>query len=237
MLFFCVYTPSHEILYRDYFRPSLEPSLKPGKVELLAIELKQEGGHLGTDGYYAGLRKKLDLLLECLRAHPGEIIVSTDVDIVYVRPAADDLEKWLTESDKDILFQREGKRLHYFNGGLYVCHSCEGVIRFIQAVRDRMETEPMQDDQFIGNWMLQDGFPLRYGFLPLACYARTHGWPPPKNIAIYHANETLGKHYIASKLKQFRDLALIRKYGWVGVLWTSIPKIPKRLIRWLGLKK
>ena len=228
MKIFCCYTKAHEPLLHDYFIPSL-----PADFDLHStmLELSGPGDFLSAE-YLACLHRKIDLVIASLLDHPGEIIAWSDIDIVFLRPVAAELDTMLAGSGKDILFQREGSRVADVNGGFYVLRAIPRITAFFEKVRESLAAHPGWLDQTAINQLLQDErCDLLWGYLPPAYYARTHGWPPPRDIALYHANETVGSDAVGRKIRQFQELQWVRKYGLPALAWSCFTKIPKRLKR------
>ena len=72
---------------------------------------------------------------------------------------------------------------------------------------------------------------ISWTYLPWSFYARTHGWPPPRHLSLYHANATPGKNGVDQKMRQFREVEFLRRYGLPALLLTSAKYVPKRLWR------
>lgn len=223
---FCCYTPAHEVLLREYFEPSL-----PDDFELVAHAVPTPGaGDFLSPEFLECIRRKIDLVIASLKDHPGEVILWSDVDIIFLRGSAHELLEELVSSGKDILFQTEGKLTKEVNTGFIVCRCGPSTIRFFEAIRDQLLSQPDKNEQWVANHLLQKGIEnLEWGYLPMDYYARTHGWPPPKSIRIYHANYTLGKDGIGQKIRQFRELRLIRNYGLPVTILIGLGKIPRKL--------
>jgi len=227
MKIFCCYTKSHERLLSEYFKPSL-----PDCLELHAIPRDGNGnGDFQSEQWTSCLHQKIDLVTESIMAHPGEIIIWSDIDILIFKPLAAELQNLLETSGKEILFQREGKHVTDINGGFYVFRASKATLAFFQQVRAGLAAHPDADDQLIMNSLLRTSTDFAWGYLPFSYYARTHGWPPPRDLTIYHANETVGKDAIGQKISQFREVLWIRKYGLLAQLISSLGKIPKRCRR------
>lgn len=69
---------------------------------------------------------------------------------------------------------------------------------------------------------------LSWGYLPREFYARTHGWPPPRKLALYHANYTKGADGMGQKLTQFSEIDWIRRRGLPAWCWSILRRIPGR---------
>jgi hypothetical protein len=227
MKIFCCYTQAHEVLFRNYFKATL-----PADFELHSTLLDGSGaGDFLSAEFIQCIHRKVELVIGSLGDYSEEIIVWSDIDVVFLRPVVEELEKALLESGKDILFQREGSRVADVNSGFFVCRATPRLIVFFERVRERLAVQQGRNEQFIINELLQGGDNLPWGYLPLTYYARTHGWPPSKNIAIYHANETPGRDGVGQKTRQFEELFWVRKRGFPALVWSSLSKIPKRLKR------
>jgi hypothetical protein len=72
---------------------------------------------------------------------------------------------------------------------------------------------------------------LTWGYLPLSYYARTHGWPPPRKLALYHANYTLGPDGIGQKFAQFREVDSLVRWGCPAYIWSIAKRIPGKLLK------
>lgn len=227
MKFFCCYTQGHEALFLDYFKPSL-----PEGIELRATLLPVAGaGDFLSAEFLECIARKVDLILESLRQHSGELIVWSDIDIVFLKPVVSELERLLEASGKEILFQREGKKVADVNSGFFVCRCGPRLVSFFEEVRAGLLANPRTNEQYVINDLLRGGCALDFGYLPFSYYARTHGWPPPRDLALYHANETPGKDAVRQKIRQFKEVRWIRQHGPLAVAWSCVTKIPKRLKR------
>ena len=227
MKFFCCYTKGHEALFLDYFKPSL-----PCGIELMPTLLPVSGaGDFLSSEFLECIARKVDLIMKSLRNHSGEIIVWSDIDIIFFKPVVPELQRLLEESGKEILVQREGKNVADVNSGFFVCKSSPRLIAFFEKVRAALLANPRTNEQYAINELLCGDCMIDFGYLPLSYYARTHGWPPSQDIALYHANATPGANGVEQKIRQFKELRWIRQYGPVAVAWSSMTKVPKRMAR------
>jgi nucleotide-diphospho-sugar transferase len=227
MKIYCCFTPAHEILLRQEFLPSIPETFS---VHAESIELAGPGDFLSPE-FLRCINRKMELVLESLHTNRGEVIVWADIDIRFFSLAPDDLRVELGEHD--IAFQREGKKGQYVNTGFFVCRANQRLIDFFRRVSAALHDDPHVNEQIVVNRLLDDQSELSWTHLPLRYYARTHGWPPPSNLALYHANATMGPAGVARKLRQFRDLNLLRRLPILGLAITCIKFAPKRLKRLL----
>lgn len=216
------------MLFLDYFKPSL-----PEEIELISTLLPVTGaGDFLSSEFWECIARKVGLILESLRNHLGEIIVWSGIDILFFKPVVPELKRLMEESGKEILFQREGKRVADVNAGFFVCRCSQRLISFFEQVRAELLANPRINEQYAINILLRDGCPIDFGYLPFSYYARTHGWPPPlRDLALFHANATPGANGVEQKIRQFKELRWIRQYGPAAVAWSSLMKVPKRLRR------
>lgn len=227
MKIFCCYTKAHEILLRNYFTPSL-----PRDFELHAIQLEGAGpGDFLSVEFIECIHRKIDLVLESLRTYSGEVLAWSDVDVAFFDSSAAELKMVFNQSGKDILLQREAHVSSDVNAGFFVCHANERVIAFFEKIRDGLRLDRTKNEQHVINQLLPSESRLRWGYLPWAFYARSHGWPPPSDIVLYHANETLGQDGVSQKIAQFQELKWVRRYGTPALAWSCVTKVPKRIKR------
>ena len=70
---------------------------------------------------------------------------------------------------------------------------------------------------------------IPWSYLPRSFYARTHGWPPPRHLAIYHANYTKGRDGVGQKLAQLREVDWMVRGGWPARILSIARRIPGRI--------
>ena len=152
MLLFCCYTPAHEVLYRDIFRPSVPPGFR-----VCAQELAITGaGDFLSPEFLSCIRKKIDLVVRSIDENPGRLVVWSDVDIRFFRLSPGDLESAIESSRADILFQRESPRMSDVNTGFFVCRCGPTVREFFSKVRDQLGSSPGKNEQMVVNRLLQN---------------------------------------------------------------------------------
>ena len=204
MKVYCCYTPAHEPLLRDYFLPSL-----PNDVRLHAMRLDIDGsGDFLSTEFLRCISRKMELIAESLRQNDGSIIVWTDIDIVFFESFKDRVTSALEENSLDIAFQVEGYEqwAGEVNTGFFVCRCNDRVRGFFERVRKTLREQPDRNEQPVINDLLKESQELKWGFLPYAFSARSHGFPPPPGAVLYHANCTAGKVGVGRKISQFGEL-------------------------------
>ena len=77
---YAVITPSHRVLYEEFFLPSLNQD----DFELHALDLEQEGkGEFLADDFKQCILFKVEQIIASIKRHQQEIIVWSDVDIQF----------------------------------------------------------------------------------------------------------------------------------------------------------
>lgn len=228
MHLFCCYTPAHEVLYREVFAVSVPPGYA-----IHATLINEDGsGDFLSPEFLRCIRRKVALVEDSLASQPEQILVWSDVDIRFANLPPSRLAADFMTAGTDILFQRESPRLTDVNTGFFVCRANTEVRSFFARVRESLENNPAINEQLAVNRLLFGatgaGLP-RWGYLPPSYYARTHGWPPPRNLALYHANYTKGRDAVEQKMEQFRELQKITEGGWPARLWSVARRIPAKL--------
>jgi hypothetical protein len=226
MKIFCCYTPAHAVLLEEHFKPSL-----PADFDLVAYPIAASGpGDFLSPEFLECIRKKIDLVIGSLKENSGEIILWSDIDIVFLRTSAEELRKEFQKAGKLILFQRETPASLEVNTGFMLCLASDETIRFFETLRSRLLAASHRNEQGIANDLLSEGYSIPWGHLPDDYYARTHGWPPPSSIRIYHANYTLGTDGIGQKIRQFRQLKVMDNCGVLGKIYVGIEIILGRML-------
>src|SRR3990167_3387512 len=139
------YTPSHTVLYDQYFLPSFNQSKLNQYYQLQAAEFPQECEQASymANGWNSTMMRKVDLILETIKTHYGEIFVYADVDIQFFRKFGE--HTFL--KNYDIVFQRNQKNNNRVCAGFFIARANEAVYNLWQAVKDQMLVDPKLDDQ------------------------------------------------------------------------------------------
>jgi hypothetical protein len=226
MKLFCCYTPAHEVLFREYFRPSVPAGFLLSDYRL---EIAGAGDFLSAE-FLDCIRKKVGLIVRSIEDNPDDWIVWSDVDIVFLDGIESSLDR-VTKGPDVLFFQRESPRLPDVNTGFLVIRTCPQAREFFERIGRLLEEKPGLNEQMAANQLLQDGFSIPWSHLPNSFYARTHGWPAPRDAVLYHANYTKSADAVGQKIAQFRELAWIRRWGVLAWYWSCVRRIPSAAMR------
>ncbi len=229
MIIFCCYTPAHEVLFREYFCPSV-----PAGVDVVSTKLtiSGKGDYLSLE-FLQCIRRKVALIRGSIDCHAGEIIVWSDVDIVFLADVVRPIQH-LSAASEEVWFQRESPRLADVNTGFVVIRCGPQSSRFFERVAIELEQNPDWNEQRVVNNLLLTGDPVKWAYLPPSFYARTNGWPPPKDAVLYHANYTKGHDGIGQKLAQLREVQFLGRWGAPARAWSILRRVPGLIWRrWL----
>ncbi len=228
MKLFCCYTPAHQVLYERIFKPSI-----PHGYEIWPTEVHETGaGDYLSQEFLRCIREKVRLILQSLDGLPNEPLLWSDVDIRFVNLPVDRLRSDFAASGSDIAFQRESPRMRDVNTGFFICRPTSSVRKFFESIQRALAADIAVNEQMAANKILMDpaaASNLRWGFLPPVYYARTHGWPPPRNLVIYHANFTKGHDAIGQKMAQFAELESVLQGGWLAWAASIVRRLPGKI--------
>lgn len=201
---YTLYTPSHEVFYRDWFLPSLKD---PFEVRPTRLE-KRPGPYafLSAD-WGSTMLAKVDLILSAIERQWGSVFLYSDVDVQFFRPVRTAVQGLM--DDKDVLFQNDspaGRKC----AGFFVCRAGPATLHLWQRVRAHMIERHLNSDQAALNDVV-DGCAIRWAYLPSTffgggaltgkAWTPTEALPVPDDIVMHHANWTTG---IPNKLAQLR---------------------------------
>jgi len=211
---YCMYTPSHEVLYKEWFLPTLQDDY-----EIVASRFDQKcaQGSFLTPGWAKTILHKIDVILGAIEENWGGIFVFSDVDIQFFAPTWPTLSRMI--EDHDIVMQRsflaaKDKRV---NTGFFACRANERSRTTWQAAKEivlkKIANEEEIGDQLAFNTILtRNPAKLRVAFLPptfLKPWGREREtWKPgkalhiPKDVVMHHACRT----------KNFEDKILQLQY-------------------------
>lgn len=94
---YCLYTPSFQRMYEEFFLPSIQDPFR-----IIARECPQEcpSSVYGSFGWKNTMGKKLDLLIEAVKDHWNDgFFIYSDIDIIFLRPILPLIRSCLAEHD------------------------------------------------------------------------------------------------------------------------------------------
>ena len=214
MKIFCCYTQAHKTLLENYFSRSLPAGFSVTSIEL---DIAGPGDYLSPE-FLQCISRKVDLILQSIEENSDEIVIWSDIDIQFFDLQPEMLVNQL--GNHDIAFQREGHRVTDVNTGFIVCRCNRATAAFFRKAKDGLKQIPTANEQLIINALLrQENCEVSWTYLSPGFYARSHGWPPPRNIVLYHANNTAGSNGVRRKIEQFDELSLLRRHRVLGLLF------------------
>lgn len=119
-------TPSHEILERDWFRPSFKDNcplevFHSGKVERC-------NGLWGSASFNTAIYDKTKFIMQQVARHQGEMLLWADVDIQFFEPVLPKLEALM--GDNDMIFQKDCHLFHEICAGFFVTRCTKKTLLF-----------------------------------------------------------------------------------------------------------
>lgn len=210
MKIYSCFTPSHEVLYREYFFPTLPQDFEPYVAQ---IDISGSGD-FGTADFMQTLEVKIEMVLNSIADNAGSAIVWSDVDIVFTRGSVPQLHDLLKDRSTDIWFQKERQGDdREINAGLILMRCNEAVERLYRDALALMRSMPGYNDQRAINEILSKGADISWSYLPYQFAARSHGWPPRQDFVAYHANGTIGDDGVGQKIRQFAEVRKLQRWG------------------------
>lgn len=209
---YACYTPSHKVLYNDWFLPSL---MAFNEYDLIVETYDQEceKAEFLSEGWTKTTSRKVQLILRAIKENWGSWFVYSDVDIQFFRPTLGEITKAI--GTKDIVFQQNDPA-RGFCTGFFACRANERTLEFWLAVADYMHKHSDISDQ-ASVWNIYKIYKksqilhVKCGLLPntFFCAGTFRGclWNPeetleiPKGIIIHHANYT---HGVPNKIAQLK---------------------------------
>lgn len=157
------FSESHRVLFECFLKPSVDHFRE---FTLISGTYPQIGnGHFGNPRWKESVRHKLLFMREVIQESLGEIVVFSDVDILFCQKVTDDLRERL--GNKDALFHRDESGLC---SGFYAMKSNRRSLDFLAACiadYDKLEPDRKFGDQGI---MRLKRDMIEYGFLPETYY-------------------------------------------------------------------
>jgi hypothetical protein len=145
------YTDSHFDLYKNYFIPSIKDNFEI--FEKCGNQVCSEGSYFNP-GFNETTKNKIEFLLESLEhLNEDEIVLFSDVDIVFLSPVKEYLDQYI---EYDMVFQEGFGGL---NTGFFIMKNKKPVKDLLKLVIDNCHL--YHDDQVALNFLIK-GSGLKY---------------------------------------------------------------------------
>ena len=206
---YSLFTPSHRPLQERYFEPTL-----PDDVDLHLEFLDHPGeGLFHDESWRRAVIFKVELILEALRRHAGDVFAYTDVDVQFFGSFASWFHRALSRSD--LIFQTDAPGPALCTGFI-LCRSNEITRAFWRQVLDQMrKTEAREDDQIVAGRLAWTMPGLKFSYLPPIFYGggtlTGRRWLPgerleiPRGLLMHHANFSIGVSQKILQLEHVQD--------------------------------
>jgi len=214
------FSDSHDILFKNYFKPSID---KIDEYDLVVEKFDQIGisGAYFENGWKESMLQKLKFLVKTVNECWGDCFVFSDADVIFIDKTKNFLIKNL--GDKDAAFQFD------YNGlcaGFFIMKSSQKTLDFLNKCIDTYDDYPDFDDQ---NVMRVHEKMLNYKLLPEEIFniSMINGgsvWDGelnleiPKNIIAFHANWAIGVkakidlfNFVIDSLIETKDITFLKK--------------------------
>lgn len=208
------YTPSHAIFKDEWFIPTLNALKESCNVVIKFYPQECAQAQWMRPGWTDTTLHKIELILEAIEKHWGDIFIYADIDIQFFAPfVADVLQRM---EGLDLVFQRHNPQ-GVVCSGFFACRANQTTKDFFLMVQSMMQKNKKMSDQPAINHQLKKHTDLAWDYLPDTFFgggtrsATSKAWEPgdgldiPEGIILHHANCTRG---IKNKLAQ---LAYVRK--------------------------
>jgi hypothetical protein len=216
MPLYAIYTPSHEILLKNFFLPSIQDDFD---LHIKNIEQECSSAIFMSQDWTKTTRKKVAYIIQAIEENMGDIYIFSDVDIQFFEPIEDDIRSLMQE--KDFLIQKDHPS-GIMCSGFFVCRANEKTKNMWQDALHIMETDHKVSDQNALNRCLspkngkKNSYDIVWEYLPEQYFGggtfTGRYWelgkriPVPNDAKMHHANWTKG---IDNKIKQLKYVKMI----------------------------
>jgi hypothetical protein len=121
---FGIYTNSYSRIFTECFFPSIKDEFNSIEIECLISDSKP--GHVGTPPFKGVNAKKLKSILEKMKSHKDNILIVSDLDVIFFRKCGEMISNYL--EDNDIVLSDNGN--DEYNVGFMAMNCNERMIDF-----------------------------------------------------------------------------------------------------------
>jgi hypothetical protein len=198
------YSDSHDILFKNYFKPSVD---NINEYDLVVEKFNQIGanGSYFEAGWRESMLEKLKFIVKTINECWQDYFVFSDIDVIFINKTKDFLINEL--GNKDVAFQRDVDDLC---AGFFIMKANQHTLNFINTCIINYDKYPKFDDQGV---MRRYHDILNYKLLPnnifnISMINKGKVWNGeyykfPKDISVFHANWTIG---VKAKIDLFNML-------------------------------
>lgn len=215
MRLYTFYTDTHRALLNESMG-SLKRISEDTGVVIEKFPQYSESGAFHSPGWKRTMLDKLRYIQLALKV--DETFIHADCDIIYYRPFRRYIERLLSKSNLDLIFQSDSDGCACM--GFFACKPSKRVIRLFSFASNMLEKNYFTNDQHAVNALLRDPefSNVSYGLLGHDAYSiwrQTGGrvWEPnmgvgpmPPSVYMCHLNYTVGVENKLQLLKQFNDV-------------------------------
>lgn len=209
------YTPSHEILLKKYFLPSIKDDYN-----IIIKKISQQSCPTGTfysQNWYLAVANKADLIMDAIKDNWGTYFIYSDVDIQFFRPTKPYITQAMSSNKNlDLLGQALIPGQTIVSTGFMVIKANERSLNLWKDIKHHLLTQKIKGDQYFLNKLLAK-HAIKHAVLPETFYLPSGKmWAPgkqlklPHGIILHHASWTKG---IENKIKQLEYVkSIVRPY-------------------------
>jgi len=164
-----IYTNSYEEIYKKYFLKTLPNEFDSVTVEHI-LNFDSNPGSVGEFNFKNINFKKLNLIYKNIKANLGEILIVSDLDIIFFKEFKEDVLNLLQEND--ILLQDNGNK--EYNVGFITIKCTDKVVKFFEEIVIPMSKEILEGAEISDQGVLNRSLnlsTLRHGYLPKRYWA------------------------------------------------------------------
>ncbi len=209
------YTPSHEILLKKYFLPSIKDDYN-----VIIKKISEQSCSTATfysQNWYLAVANKADLIIDAIKENWGDFFIYSDVDIQFFKPTKPYITHIMNTNTKlDLLGQASIPGRTIVNTGFMVIKANSRSLSLWKDIKYHLLTYKTNGDQYYLNKLLTK-HKIKHAVLPPTFYLPPGVlWAPgeqlkiPHDIILHHACWTKG---IENKIKQLEYVkSVVRSY-------------------------
>ena len=189
MKLYTTFTPSHKVLYENYFLKTL-----PNEFELKVYKEPVQycpSGNFYSEGWSETCYKKVEIFLRACKENMGKPFFYCDVDVQFFS----DIKNILLEElgDKDIACQND---ITTYSSGVFICRGNEKTLHMFETMLanfDKEDQTTLNNHIHLCNHKFLSGRFFTFGHIvPRPWYGPGDSFAAPKKMVVHHANWVVG---------------------------------------------